>query len=88
MAGDEGVFVEHTLNDHLSGDFGCGREGVEGLLDRTEMFVHGVEKKDGVYVVIVKLTHRGDTLIEGLKFGNCVANGMVVGEVNLKPFNE
>lgn len=57
---------------------------MNGLLNGIKMFIYSIKKKDREYVIVLKLTHYCHTFIEGIKFSNCIANGMIIGEIDLK----
>ena len=54
------------------------------MLKRSEVFVHGVKKKNREYVILIEETHNGDLLIVCSQFGECVADRTFIRKFNLE----
>ena len=53
------------------------------LLKGCHMFVHGIEKKDGEYVIELDGTHSGNVLVCGPYLSKFIMNGHFIGVFEL-----
>ena len=79
------VFIEHTPGNHLRIKiFRRRRKGMNVLLDGAKMFVHCIKEKNGENVIQLELPHGCYAVIIRTKFGDGVADRLVIVELDLE----